>query len=186
MIFKLFICLLIKCTLTVCCLDPGEHFLHQKLNEFIEATLRYEQIELKYDKLKYSITDSIEDNHVFENSECYLTNRTLNYEEQKSICPRQYKIIYRKNKFPYFIKQTVCTCRECFVQPNAFLYKDLYQCLPVWSQRHVLVRDECQDDGYFYWRPDYELVNTGCTCGTNLALISYRSTDHLSFLNKVN
>lgn len=177
MLVKLVIGLLMNGLAIRCCIDPSEDYLHKKLNEFIEATLRYEQIELRYNKFKRSAVHSISNDQVFDNSQCDLGNRTIDFEEQKAICPRQYRIIQRKNMFPFYIKQTMCTCRSCFVKPGSFLFKDMYQCLPIWSQKHVLVRDECQTDGYFYWRPDYELVNTGCTCGTNLALISFRSTD---------
>ncbi|RMZ96260.1 interleukin 17 [Brachionus plicatilis] len=178
MLVKLVLSLVMNSLVISCCFDPGEDYLHQKLNEFIEATLRYEQIELRYSQFKRSISNTISDSHIFENTQCDLINRTIDFQEQKAVCPRQYKIIHRTNKFPYYIKQTVCTCRACFVQPGSSLFEDMYQCLPIWTQKHVLVRDECQSDGFFYWKPDYELINTGCTCGTNLALISFRSTDY--------
>ncbi|CAF0718853.1 unnamed protein product [Brachionus calyciflorus] len=165
------------------CIDPDEHYLAKKLYEFIESTIRYEQVELQSKQFKQPIINTrvnyepVINEEVLNNSECDLTNRTMSTYEDRSICPKRFKTIRRKDRYPFFVNQILCTCDSCFIQPGIPLVTNIYKCMPVWAEKHVLVRKECQVDGYHYWQPEFETINVGCICGTSLTLVSFRSTD---------
>lgn len=161
------------------CRDPDEHFLNKKFTELISSSLFYYQHEMKYKK-SVDLYDQKLDENILDDSwqdfKCDSQNGNVTSEEQRSICPRKYSIVFRRNMYPFYRKKVVCTCETCGISDNINLQKSFYKCMPVWREVPVLIREKCQEDGYYYWSPGYEWINHGCTCGTTFKLISYRST----------
>lgn len=161
------------------CVDPDEHFLNKKFTDLVSSSLWYHQHEMKYKKSIFSYGEKIDENQSHDSwidFKCDMQIGNSTSDEQKAICPRRYNVIFRRNKFPFYIKQVMCICEKCGISDYLNLQKNFYKCMPVWKEVPVLIREKCQEDGYYYWSPGYEWINSGCTCGTTFKLISYRST----------
>ncbi|CAF0769002.1 unnamed protein product [Brachionus calyciflorus] len=160
------------------CIDPDNIYLEQKLSEFKYSIDTFKQYQMKYGKsaalfnqqdlpenFKFNVTD---------NSQCDIQDLNMKYPSQMSNCPRRVNVHYRPNRYPFYKPNTTCSCESCILHNNMKLSKELYKCLPVWREEAVLTRELCQDDGYYYWKTDFEWVNIGCTCGTQIQMIPYR------------
>lgn len=98
-------------------------------------------------------------NLFFENSECNEHKRNRTQMNQQSLCPWRFKILYRKDKYPYYTSIVKCTCETCSSKSSYF-----FECIPVFKKVPVLERTFCRSDGFFEWKKSFERISVACVC----------------------
>ena len=147
------------------CQEPPIEFLYSVLTDHQMHHIQYGQAVLSRDdedlnffqeKLISNVSQTSENNpNDFDKTGCDIRNRNFSSLSQRSMCPWKYEVTSQKNRFPHLRVNVKCTCDSCQVN---------HVCVPVTQLVPVLVRDGCDDDGYFKWIPSLDKLNVACVC----------------------
>jgi hypothetical protein len=146
------------------CSYPSNDYLESVLLEYFSYYRKYQ--ESIYEKLLNNEEISNQNyetgrySHFVENTECLHLNRNKTRINHQSLCPWQYVITHRLDRYPFYRKQVKCTCENC---SNIKSKKD-FKCMPIVKTQPVLLRTGCSQDGYYKWIPSVEEVNVACVC----------------------
>lgn len=159
------------------CIDHSDDFLEEKLSRYLtDYSSKWVDLLLLNDFFNSTNETQIE-NHFSENKyskeKCYVAINALNCHSpnQLSICPWENVVKYRSDRYPHYIEESACQCKECNggEVKNKLSKLDLssgvYGCRPVFSLSPVLVKGKCMADGYFEWKPELEMISEACFCG---------------------
>ena len=98
-------------------------------------------------------------------TQCSANQRNLTSAHQQSLCPWRYLATVREDRFPASVMEARCTCRSCSPLNLYSLPASFYGCAPVLQTVPVLLKtEECDPDGFVYWKPSLEDLNMACVC----------------------
>lgn len=165
------------------CRDPRDDELMKKLSQYKRSFENLNQVVLRFKSLHKSFNDDRPSmsgdlkemdkyfsDQVACNSVYGSTNRSLSWAHpnQLSLCPLEYVVKHRQNKYPRLIIESQCLCRECnSIQLGKNIKNEManYGCRPLLNQRSVLVRGACMPDGFYQWTYELEAIAEACVCG---------------------
>lgn len=155
------------------CESPDIEYLESVLADFYAYYRRYEQYTLekalreKEDDTKSNLEYMI-DKKLIDKTQC-KNDRNKTTINQQSLCPWKYIVSYRANKYPHYRTEVKCTCNSC-----SFGYKTRYKCMPILKVTPILVNTgECDQDGFYKWKPTTEFVNVACVCADSYKIIPH-------------
>jgi hypothetical protein len=155
------------------CENPDIEYLESVLADFYAYYRRYEQYTLEkalredIEEVKSNLEYMI-DKKLIDKTQC-KNERNKTSINQQSICPWKYIVSYRSNKYPHYRTEVKCTCNSC-----SFGYKTRFKCMPILKITPVLVNSgECDEEGFFKWRPTTEYVNVACVCADTYKIIPH-------------
>lgn len=155
---------------TIKCQDPTNDQLEEMLSKEFKKILNkieegidiYPPVQQKYNISKNSYNENTNRRHG--NQNCNRNDQTIWHKNEISICPYHFIEIKRKNRFPFYLKQATCNCKECIGVKKS-------KCLPVNIAKPSLERDYCSlTDGMFKWNFVMEFVTVSCSCKQKLEL----------------
>ena len=153
------------------CIDPEVDYLEGLYSEHEAFNRIYEEAHIRSSK---SIIPNKNDLVLYEsltdNTQCSNQFRNITLTNHKSTCPWVYNITFREDRFPHYLNNVICTCKSCIGSSSNSSFVPLLlptkqvKCEPILKQVPVLVRGECEKDGFYQWKQTYEYVNTACIC----------------------
>lgn len=157
------------------CVDPSEDYLDAMFSKHMDFIRKMEEINIKAKKeivMLRNFRKLNDSSALFEETQCSMQGRNTTEVNQQSLCPWKYVTVARFDRFPRYRSQAKCTCSSCTpLGTDDFSVPNRYTCLPVLKLSPVLVRGDCQVDGFYSYIPAIESINIACTCGINYNMI---------------
>ena len=115
-------------------------------------------------------------NNLIDRTQCVVQQRkNLKRLSQQSLCPWKRNMAVRADKHPSVRSYVKCTCDRCaLLASNNSLPFSMYDCVPVFMSKPVLLREEeCDADGFQKWTRSVEEISMACVCALKFVMINY-------------